>query len=81
MENDQEHGVEFFIDELARMEHEEQRHYDSLSKRVAELEKSSSGKSSEIFDSRMIGLMVFLTIAPIILQITADLIAKWRSSE
>lgn len=77
----QEERTEFFINELARVSQEDQRRYDSLTKRIQELEKSSSGSSPEIFDSKMIGLMVFLTVAPILLQITADLIAKWRSSE
>jgi len=85
MENENENvqpvSVEFFVGELAQVTQAQDRRYDSLSKRVEELEKKNHGPSDEIFDGRMIGLMVFLTVAPILLQITADLIKKWQSSE
>ena len=78
---EQEVNVQFFIDELAKMNHDNDRRYESLTNRMAELERKTHGQTDEIFDAKLMGFMIFITVAPILLQLTADLISKWRSSE
>jgi hypothetical protein len=69
------------IAEIVGLEQVVQRNYDSLSRRLARLERDSAGGADEDFLSgKLIGFMLVMAIAPIALEMVAEMVRSWRSS-
>lgn len=70
----------FFIDELARMEHQEARRYDHLSKRLAALEQK--GKSTMSDDpEKMLGTFLLIIGLIQVLPYIVDIVRQCKPSE
>jgi len=73
-------SAEFFIQELARMEHEEVQRYKHLSKRLVALEQK--GKSMTDDPEKMLGSFFIVLFVIQVLPIVIDIIQAWhRPSE
>jgi hypothetical protein len=67
--------------EIVTLEETVRRNYDSLSVRVARLERASSGKGDDDFLSgKLLGFMLIMSIAPIAMELIAGMVKSWRSS-
>lgn len=83
MDQDEEVKVErvrFFIDELARMDHKQERINEAVTRRLQALENSRKGTSDELFDNRTIGVLFLIMVVPVVLPFVFDLVQQWRSS-